>query len=201
MPEALALFLSADELAARNLIRDRFGVDVARTYQFWESAVARIVAGDTTTASCPWDVEVDYFGQQIRIEVKFSQEFTCNFGRGARQVYKFAEPKGGGKAKEVDAIVFVGIDANDGLDAWVAPASSIGHVRSITVTVPRCRTGTDRSVLGGVAIPLDQLLPEVLRAYRCHLHYDRDHHRETAAATRRAAIEAAGQLALIEVAA
>lgn len=30
----------------------------------------------------------------------------------------------------------------------------------------------------------------------CHLHYDRDHHRETAAATRRAAIEAAGQLAL-----
>lgn len=31
---------------------------------------------------------------------------------------------------------------------------------------------------------------------RCHLRYDRDHHRETAAATRRAAIEAAGQLAL-----
>lgn len=30
----------------------------------------------------------------------------------------------------------------------------------------------------------------------CHLHYDRDHHRETAAATRRARIEAAGQLAL-----
>lgn len=28
----------------------------------------------------------------------------------------------------------------------------------------------------------------------CHLHYDKDHHRETAAATRRAAIEAAGQL-------
>ncbi|MEU5948524.1 hypothetical protein ABZ793_23595 [Micromonospora sp. NPDC047465] len=32
----------------------------------------------------------------------------------------------------------------------------------------------------------------------CHLHYDRDHHRETAAATRRARIAAAGQLALIE---
>ena len=30
----------------------------------------------------------------------------------------------------------------------------------------------------------------------CHLHYDRDHHRETAAATRRAAIEAAGQLTI-----
>ncbi|GGQ83521.1 hypothetical protein [Streptomyces flaveolus] len=32
----------------------------------------------------------------------------------------------------------------------------------------------------------------------CHLHYDRDHHRETAAATRRAAIEATGQLAIEE---
>lgn len=31
---------------------------------------------------------------------------------------------------------------------------------------------------------------------RCHLRYDAAHHRETAAATRRAAIEAAGQLAL-----
>jgi hypothetical protein len=30
----------------------------------------------------------------------------------------------------------------------------------------------------------------------CHLHYDRDHHRHTAAATRRAAIEAAGQLTI-----
>ncbi|MEU8920358.1 hypothetical protein AB0D10_05380 [Kitasatospora sp. NPDC048545] len=29
-----------------------------------------------------------------------------------------------------------------------------------------------------------------------HLHYDRDHHRQTAAATRRAAIEAAGQLTI-----
>lgn len=31
---------------------------------------------------------------------------------------------------------------------------------------------------------------------RCHLRYDREHHRQTAAATRRAAVEAAGQLAL-----
>jgi hypothetical protein len=30
----------------------------------------------------------------------------------------------------------------------------------------------------------------------CHLHYDKDHHLQTAARTRRAAIEAAGQLAL-----
>lgn len=37
-----------------------------------------------------------------------------------------------------------------------------------------------------------------LRAFcnGCHLHYDRDHHRETAAATRRRAIEQAGQLTL-----
>jgi hypothetical protein len=31
----------------------------------------------------------------------------------------------------------------------------------------------------------------------CHLHYDKEHHRETAAATRRAAAGAAGQLALL----
>lgn len=42
--------------------------------------------------------------------------------------------------------------------------------------------------------------PENLRAMcqGCHLHYDRDHHRQTAAATRRAAIADAGQLALTE---
>lgn len=33
---------------------------------------------------------------------------------------------------------------------------------------------------------------------RCHLRYDAAHHRETAAATRRAAIEGAGQLALAD---
>jgi len=33
---------------------------------------------------------------------------------------------------------------------------------------------------------------------RCHLRYDRDHHRETAARTRRAAFEASGQLSLEE---
>lgn len=32
----------------------------------------------------------------------------------------------------------------------------------------------------------------------CHLNYDRDHHRQTAATTRRARIEATGQLALTE---
>ena len=41
--------------------------------------------------------------------------------------------------------------------------------------------------------------PDNLRAMcqGCHLHYDREHHRETAAATRRAAIEASGQGVLL----
>jgi hypothetical protein len=41
--------------------------------------------------------------------------------------------------------------------------------------------------------------PENLRAWcpGCHLHYDRDHHSETRARTRREAEEAAGQVALI----
>jgi hypothetical protein len=41
--------------------------------------------------------------------------------------------------------------------------------------------------------------PENLRAMcqGCHLHYDREHHALTAAATRRAAVEAAGQLVFL----
>jgi len=44
----------------------------------------------------------------------------------------------------------------------------------------------------------EDVRPENLRALcqRCHLAYDRDHHRETAARTRRAAVEAAGQLTI-----
>jgi hypothetical protein len=40
--------------------------------------------------------------------------------------------------------------------------------------------------------------PEVLRAMcqGCHLHYDREHHAQTRAASRRRALEAAGQLEL-----
>ncbi|MEV7217904.1 hypothetical protein AB0O31_33020 [Kitasatospora cineracea] len=43
--------------------------------------------------------------------------------------------------------------------------------------------------------------PQNLRAMcqGCHLHHDRDHHRHTAAATRRQATEAAGQLAIFEL--
>lgn len=169
MTETLDQFLDSEELDALDLVRNRFGFDAVRAYQFWESAVARIVAGRTTSAGCPWDVEIDYFdAPPIRIEVKFSQEFTCQFAQGARQVYKFADPKGGGAAKDVDVIVFVGVDAADGVDVWVAPAASIGQVRSITMTVPRCRVGFDRSKLAGREQPLSQLLPEVLRAYRRH---------------------------------
>lgn len=184
MPEYLSYFLSGEELDARELLHVRFGADIARTYQFWEAAVARIVAGHVTSASCPWDVEIAYFTEQIRIEVKFSQEFTCQFRQGSRQVYKFALPKGGGKAKDAHVIVFVGLDAADAVDIWVAPAASIGQVSSITLTVPRTRTGADRSMLGGLDQPLSQLLPEVVRAYRCHLRYDREHHAETRLHTR-----------------
>ncbi|MFC5144258.1 hypothetical protein [Streptomyces aureoversilis] len=42
--------------------------------------------------------------------------------------------------------------------------------------------------------------PDNLRAMcqGCHLHYDVEHHRQTAAATRRAAVEAAGQLTFVQ---
>jgi hypothetical protein len=197
LSESLAAFLGQNELGAARLIRDEFHVDVTRTYQFWEAAVARITTGGQTPHGCPWDVELDYFGKAIRIEVKFSQEFECTFRAGTRQVFKFAAPKGTGEEKPSHVTVLLGIDGQDDVHTWVIPSASLAQSASITLTSPRARRGgTSRSPVDAWRCPPTQLLPEVLRAWRCHLHYDRDHHAETRARTRQAAIEAAGQLAL-----
>jgi hypothetical protein len=197
LSEPLAAFLTAEEISAAQLMRDQFAVDVTRTYQFWEAAVARITTGALTPQGCPWDVELDYFGSPVHIEVKFSQEFESRFQAGTRHVMKFASPKGDGAEKASHVTVLLGIDELDDVHAWAVPSASLAQSASITLTSPRVRRGgTSRSPVDVWRCPPTQLLPEVLRAWRCHLHYDRDHHRETAAATRRAAVEAAGQLAL-----
>lgn len=202
LSEPLAAFLTPEEIAAARLMRDQFRVDVTRTFQFWEAAVARITTGALTSQGCPWDIELDYFGAPLRIEVKFSQEFECRFRAGSRHVLKFASPKGDGAEKASHVTVLLGIDELDDVHAWAIPSASLPQSASITLTSPRVRKGgTSRSPVDVWRCPPTQLLPEVLRAWRCHLHYDRDHHRETAAATRRAAVEAAGQLTLTDPAA
>lgn len=173
LAEPLTAFLSSEELTAVRLIRDQFQVDVTRTYQFWEAAVARITTGIQTTHGCPWDVELDHLGTPIRIEVKFSQEFPCRFRTGTRQVFKFAAPKGEGREKPSDVTVLLGIDAEDNVHAWAVPSGTLPQSTSITLTSPRTRLGgTSRSPVDVWRCPPTQLLPEILRAWRRHLDTD-----------------------------
>jgi hypothetical protein len=203
--EPITALLSPGECAAVDLMREQFQVDVTRTYQFWEAAAARLTGGSLTSAGCPWDVELPYLDSPIRIEVKYAQESWCKFQQGNRAIFKFAAPKGSGVEKDADVIALLGIDAEQDVHAWVIPAREVRKCASITFTSPRFRTGASRSRgLDEYRCPPSQLLPEVLWSYRhhvghdcqSHLHYDRDHHRQTAAATRRRAVEAAGQLTL-----
>lgn len=168
LSERIGWFMGADEVAAARLLRDQLGVDVLRTYQFWEAVIARLTTGEITAHGCPWDVELDYFGESIRIEVKFSQEFECKFDSGVRHVMKFASPKGGGAEKSGHVTVLVAIDRLDDVHAWVIPSALLSKSTSITLTSPRCRGAKSRSIVDFWRCPITQLLPEVLRAWRTH---------------------------------
>ena len=191
LSEPLADFLTSEEQAAAALLTESFGANITRTYQFWEAMVGRITGGTLTAFKCPWDIELPYGERPIRIEVKYAQESWCRFRAGTRAIFKFSAPKGETTEKAVDVVVLIGIDALEHVHTWVAPASAVRKCRSITLTSPRYRLGGTSQARGidEYRCPPTQTLPEVLRAYR-------DHHRETAARTRRAAIEAAGQLPL-----
>jgi hypothetical protein len=190
LSEPLADFLTAEEQHAASVMTTSFGVDVTRTYQFWESMVGRITSGTLTDHKCAWDIELPYTDDPIRIEVKYAQESWCRFSRETRPIFKFAAPKGRTTEKAADVIVLIGIDALEHVHAWAVPAREVRKCASITLTSPRYRLGGQSRSRGvdSFHCPPSQLLPEVLRSYR--------HHRETAAATRLAAIEATGQTAL-----
>lgn len=172
----LSTLLDADEHDALVLLRTRFGTDLARTYQFWEQLTARMLDGVTTWAGCPWDVGAG----PTRVEVKFSQEFTVRFRQGTRRVFRWVSLA----REQADATVLFGIDPDDCVYLWVAPSWALGA--SATVTSPRDRVGDARSPLDRWHVPVDQLLPAVVR---CHLHYDREHHAETRAATLAATLQ------------
>jgi hypothetical protein len=183
--EPLSSFMSQAEMDAIELLRTSFGIDVTQSFQFWEAAVARITAGNLTPHQCPWDVEIPYGRIDIRVEVKSSREFDCRFRSGTRPVFKFAQPKGDGAEKAADVIVLIGLDVA-GVHTWAVPANSVNKCSSITLTSPRLRRGQSRSRgIDQFLCPPTQLLPEIIRASRCHLHYDKEHHAETAYRTRR----------------
>lgn len=154
----LADLLQADEYAALVLLRDRFGVDLSRTYQFWERVTATMLAGTTTPAGCGWDVELE----GIRVEVKFSQEFGVRFTAGPRRVFKWA----GLTRQDAHVTVLYGVDPDDHVSLWVVPSALLGG--TATVVSPRTRraVGGRQSPLDGWHVPLDQLLPAVLRCAR-----------------------------------
>lgn len=188
----LSEFLSPAELEARKVLMG-FGVDVARTYQFWEHAVARFTTGTTTSHRCPWDVELPFGDETVLIEVKFAAEALVQFSQGERWIFKFAAPTGTGAQPKLSHVtVLIGIDIYDQVHTWIVPSAHLDHApTSITLTSPRARLGgTTRSSVDYFRSPLEQLLPEVLRAYRCHLAYDAEHHAETRAATHRAELAA-----------
>lgn len=180
--EGLANFTSPDERRALAVVAESFGVVVTETYQFWERAVARILDGTTTDQACPWDVDLAYGEDTIRIEVKYARATAMLFGAGRRPVFRWIDNTclGTGGA---DVVVLIGWDDPD-LYTWVVPAAVLAGSRAATVTVPssRCTTDGDRGPLAGWQVPPDQLLPEVLRALR----YDREHHARTRAASRAA---------------
>lgn len=165
LPISVSFFLGADELEAIAVLQRSLRVDVLRSYQFWESAVARITDGVLTGQSCPWDIELPYGDDMIRIEVKYSREFISKFVAGDRPVFKWAHPKGEGTVKAADVLVLIGVDRDDAVTTWVVPAHALRKCKSLTVLVPRARIGAARSVLDGYQMPLDQMLPEILRAY------------------------------------
>lgn len=186
LAEPLSDLLTVDELAAIGLLQNQMGIDVTRTFQFWEALVATITSGTLTDHKCPWDVELWQGPCHIRIEVKFAQEILCRFADGPRQVFKFADPKGRGTEKTAHVVVLLGIDAANEVHCWVIPGRTVRYCKSITLTSPRVRLRASRSrSVDGHRCPVRQLLPEVLRAYRAHIG-DADEHKAQASRTRAA---------------
>lgn len=197
-PEPLAHLLTDEEREAILLMRMSFGVDVTRTYQFWEAMVARIVDGSMTAHRCGWDVEASYGLHVIRIEVKFSREFECRFNGAMRSVFKFANPRGTGVPKSAEVTVFLGLDAQDNVYSWVVPSRRLRVSTSITLTSPRVRQYKyeGRHGMDDYMCPPSQILPSVCNAWRDHLRLDAALHAQHARATRVRRREDAGQMRL-----
>lgn len=178
-------FLDSNEIASVAVLKSSLGLDATRSFQFWEAVVARILGGSLTAHKTSWDVTLSYGSTAVFVEVKYAREIGCRFATGSRPVFKFALPKGGGRVKSAHVVTLVGIEPAGLVHTWAVPAGLLKQSKSITLTSPRFRIGRDRSRgVGGYYCPPDQLLPEVLRSYRCHLAYDKSEHAATRARTR-----------------
>lgn len=180
--EPLDEVLSLPEMAAVQALAHI--ADPRRDPRFWEGVVARVLGGATTDHRCGWDVDAG----GIRVEVKFATAFDCSFANGTRRVFKFASLLGCGiDRKPCDVVVLIGSDDPE-VFCWVAP---YGEIRSRTVTLSH--PGGRVEPLGSKRIArfdrfgscLTQLLPDVCRAYRESLAWDRPHRAVNAGITRK----------------
>lgn len=179
--EPLENLIDARESEAARVLLRSFGVNIFKTYQFWEAMVARLTSGEMTDHKCGWDIDLEW----RRIEVKFATESMCRFRTGPRPIFKFSLPKGLNRVKDAHVIVLLGFDSKQRVHSWVLPAAVIKQVRSITLTHPSYKNGmAKRSFqMDEFNCPPMQILPEVLRA--AHIK-DLHHHAQTAYATRMA---------------
>ncbi len=167
LAEPLSDLLLPAEQAALDTLGNFLRLDVRRSYLFWEAIVARMLDGSLTGHKCPWDVELGYGAETIRVEVKSAYETWAQFQVGRRPVLKFAAPKGVGAEKPAHVLVLIGLDELADVYTWVIPAKAIGKRASITMSSPRFRTSHSHPAsVDGFRRPAGQLLPEVLRMYR-----------------------------------
>lgn len=170
--------LTPEQAHAVELIRSTLGADPAADSKFWEHLLGHMLAGTVTPDGAAHDLDL----QGARVEVKFSREFQMLLGNQRRSnVFRWAGLSGHGRRlKDATSTVLVGLDRSRDVWFWVIPAAAIGTTRVVTCVVPSDRTGLDRAALDSYRTDPGDILG------RC-LHYDRDHHAETARATRDAA--------------
>lgn len=165
--------LTADQAAAVETLRSTLGVDPAADPKFWESLLAQMLAGETTAASAPHDIDL----AGIPVEVKFSCEFAMMLGNDRRSnVFRWTGLSGHGQTpKDASSTILVGLDRSRRVWFWVIPAAAINGTSTVTCVVPASRRGSDRAALDGYACDASDLLARIL---------------QTAARTRTAALAA-----------
>lgn len=159
-------FLSSEEADAAHLLASSLGYVPWRSFAFWETLIGRILDGKRTTHCDPGDLILGV-GYDLLVEVKHSQDFSCEFRNGRRRVFKFANPLGvGSQPKDVDALVLVGARNDGRFSTWVMPPQAVRGRASITLSVERDRKYFGRYWHDQFNVPPDVLLAAVTRCCR-----------------------------------
>lgn len=187
--------------AVRHL-RDLTGFSALEQPGFWENWVSTQLGGETTSHQAEYDVDVEIWGRDCRVEVKFSSAFWMSYAEidgkdWSRFCFKWALPRGNSGKHSADCIVLVGLDVNKQIYFWVLPLLAVSeNCSSITIATPEQRRPGTYSAYDRWLVPAGELLPAV--ADVCHNRLDMPMRQRNAKATRDAK---KGQGTLMEVAA